>query len=144
MIVPDAWPSDLEIKGILYCFLWTYVHDQYCISYQVLGEHGPIKREQRKPMTHCPTDRQGAIISKDSTEGLESMYFNISFQFRFCLSDKLVQTINMYLLVSVKGLSHDLSTNPTFSLQFTFSSATSPFSFFCEFFRVDQGRLTFE
>ena len=79
MIVPDAWSSDLEIKGILYCFLWSYVHDQYCISYQVLGEHGPMKREQRKPMTHCPTDRQGAIISKDSTEGFESMYFNISF-----------------------------------------------------------------
>ena len=97
-----------------------------------------------------PPPNQRSFRSMDFTEGkLESMYLNICLDISSlvslvcrnwlgCLGYKYV------LPCIVKGLSHDQSTNPTFYLQFTFRRLRH-FSFlFDEFFRVDQGRLTFE
>ena len=50
----------------------------------------------------------------------------------------------MYPCLFVKVLSHDQSINSTFSLAIYFSVGGFAIFFFCEFFRVDQRRLTFE
>jgi hypothetical protein len=81
---------------------------------------------------------------------LESMYLNINLFRYFSLANLICRNrlgclgYKYVPLSIVKGLSHDQQTNSTFYLQFTFQRLRY-FSFlFGEFFRVDQGRITFE
>ena len=83
-----------------------------------------------------------SFISKDSIERkLESTYLGISLDISSLVSFVCYNRLGClgykYAPSSiVKGLSHNQSTNPTFSLQFTFSSVTSPFSFSASSFEL--------
>ena len=97
-----------------------------------------------------PPPNQKSFSSQDSMEGkLESMYLNICLDIsslaNLVCRNRLGCLGYKYITPSiVKGLSHNQSTNSTFFLQFTSLSAASLFSFLCEVFQFDQGRITFE
>ena len=93
----------------------------------------------------------GSFISENSIQGKQSpcililVSLDISSLASLVCRDWLDCLGYKYVLPSiVEGLSHDQSNNSIFYLQFTFRRLRH-FSFlFGEFFRVDQGRLTFE
>ena len=93
----------------------------------------------------------GSFVSKDSTQGKQSLCIlilvslDISSLASLVCRDRLDCLGYKYVLPSiVEGLSHDQSNNSIFYLQFTFSATSPLLFFFDEFFRVDQGRITFE
>ena len=95
---------------------------------------------------------EGSLIEKNSTKmKLESMYLSIS----FCLDISYLASLMCYNRLGCLGYKYvPLSicksfvtrpiNKPYFLLAIYFSVSGFAIFFFCEFFRVDQGRLIFE
>ena len=95
---------------------------------------------------------EGSLIEKNSTKmKLESMYLSIS----FCLDISYLASLMCHNRLGCLGYKYVPSSicksfvtrpinKPYFLLAIYFSVSGFAIFFFCEFFRVDQGRLTFE
>ena len=115
--------------------------------------HG--KESKHITYANAPIGTDGSwrdLIEKDSTqENLESMYLSIFFYLDISSLASLVCRDRLgclgykYVLsFIVGGLSHDQYNNTLQFPLYFFGDFAFSFLFFDEFFRVDQGRLTFE